>query len=75
MKDTLVEENPPQSQGSSLLRISEERMSSVSEVSQTGWLPNIAYPATTFNTLLAFGVFWTIFEALGLWSQARRLSI
>lgn len=40
---------------------------SVKELGQMGWRPILVYlAATVFNTLLALGVSWTVFEALGL---------
>jgi uncharacterized integral membrane protein (TIGR00698 family) len=40
---------------------------SVKELGQMGWRPIVVYlAATAFNTLLAFGVSWVVFGALGL---------
>ena len=40
---------------------------SVKELGQMGWRPIVVYlAATVFNTLLAFGVSWAVFGALGL---------
>ena len=40
---------------------------SVKDLGQMGWRPIIVYlAATVFNTLLALGVSWVVFGALGL---------
>jgi uncharacterized membrane protein YadS len=40
---------------------------SVKELGQMGWRPVLVYlAATAFNTLLALGVSWIVFGALGL---------